>query len=40
MSAQEVHVTMFKMMSAMVAYSLGIGLTFGSAVVAVVALVQ
>lgn len=41
MNAQEVvDVSMFRMLSIMVAYSLGIGLTFASAVVAVVAIVQ
>ena len=40
MKPQEVHVVMIKMLSATVAYSLGIGLTFGSAIVAVAAMLQ
>jgi len=40
MNGQEVHMTMFKMLSATIVYSLGISLTFGSALVALAALLQ
>ncbi len=40
MNGQEVHVTMLKMVSATIAYSMGISLTFASAIVAVAALLQ
>ena len=40
MNGQEVHVTMLKMISATIAYSLGIGVTFGTAIVAAAALLQ
>jgi len=40
MNGQEVHVTMLKMVSATIAYSLGISLTFGGALVAVAAILQ
>ncbi len=40
MTAQGVHVTMFKIASATIAYSLGIGLAFGTTIVAVAAILQ
>jgi hypothetical protein len=40
MDAHEANVNMLKMVSATFAYSLGIGLTFGSALVAVVAILR
>ena len=40
MHAHDVHINMLKMLSATVVYSLGIGLTFSTAIVAVVAILQ
>jgi hypothetical protein len=40
MNGQEVHVAMLKMVSATIVYTLGISLTFGSALVAVAAMLQ
>ena len=40
MSAQEMHLGMVKMLSATVALSVGVGLTFGSVFVAVAAILQ
>jgi hypothetical protein len=40
MDAQDVNVTMLKVLSATIVYSLGIGVTFSSAIVAVVALLR
>ena len=40
MNGQDVHVTMFKIASAMVGYSLGIGIAFGSTIAAVLAILQ
>jgi hypothetical protein len=40
MNAQDANVAMLKMLSATIGYSLGIGVTFSSAIIAVVALLQ
>jgi hypothetical protein len=40
MNHQAVHVTMFKMLSATIVYSIGISLTFGGAIVAFAAMLQ
>ena len=39
MNAQNVHLGMMKMLSATVAFSLGVGLTFGTVIVAVAAVI-
>jgi hypothetical protein len=40
MNAQDANVAMLKMLSATIGYSLGIGVTFSSAIIAFVALLQ
>jgi hypothetical protein len=40
MTAQEMHFGMLKMLSATVGFSLGVGLTFGTAIVALAAMLQ
>lgn len=40
MNGQDANVTMIKMLSETIAYSLGIGVTFSTAIVALVALLQ
>jgi hypothetical protein len=40
MNAQEMHVGMLRMLSATVAFSLGVGVTFGSVIVAVAAILS